>query len=208
MAWSWPPENTILSSVLKGNFSQATSRAVNYVKSGELTTDLTNAGRLLASGGTDAGAWANAGAKAIGGYKGAGDLTGGYGDYLNAAAAAFDFKSGGLQKTQNLMKSDLGKNLMSIGDKASKLAQSSDTLMSFTNAGPRYDAAIQNNAASSSSLQRNAVGLPPNTTIYPMSRYEPNANGQVLDPATFEGKTSIPAWAIIAVAGYFLFIKN
>jgi len=208
---NWPPKNTILSSVLDGNFSQAFDRTKNYVKSGEILADVENSARLLVSGGTDVGAWAKAGAKAIGGYNGAGDLTGGYGGYLNKGASLFDLGRGGADKAATALKSTTGKNLMNaVGyinkglDYGSMLAAGSGGIQSMTAPSPRYDATIQNQGASNLALSRNAQGLPAANQV---SVYNPSEGG-VLDPAAFEVKTSIPSWLIIGGAAYLLFFNK
>lgn len=203
----WPPSNTIFSSMLKGNFSEAASRTKNYVKSGELLTDVTNTARLVASGGTDVGAWASAGGKAIGGYKGAGDLTGGYGEKLNALISAGDLMYGGLAKTTNAMSSKFGKSMLKITDKATKLASSSDGILSMINPSPRYDAAVNNQTQSSSALMANSVGAPPESGLFPMSYFDPSKN-QATVSDNLKVQTEIPTWLIIGGVAAFILLKK
>ena len=204
---AWPPSNTILSSVIKGDFSQALGRAKNYVTSGEILTDTTNVARLVASKGTDIGAWTNAGAKAVGGYNGAGDLTGGYGSYLNLGASAFDLGMGGAAKSAAALKSATGVQLLNYGDKAAKLLASSDGLSSLFNGGPRAAAAVNNNAQASSALASNAIGQPPSGG-FPMTAYNPSAGGSAITGEQLEVSTKIPTWLILGGVAYFLFIKK
>jgi len=206
----WPPSNTIFASILKGDFGQAADRTKNYVKSGELLTDATNAARLVASGGTDVGAWASAGAKAIGGYQGAGDLTGGYGARLNQIVGAADLMYGGAAKTATSLTSKFGKSVLKFSDKATKLASSSDGILSMINPSPRYDAAAVNQQQSSSALMSNSVGAPPQSFggagSFPMSRYEPSQGGTLSDGLKVE--TEIPMWLIIGGVAAFMLLKK
>jgi len=205
----WPPSNTIFASILKGDYGQAADRAKNYVKSGELLTDATNAARLVASGGSDVGAWASAGAKAIGGYQGSGDLTGGYGARLNQIVGAADLMYGGAAKTATSMSSKFGKSVLKFSDKAQKLASTSDGIISMINPSPRYDAAVVNNQQSSSALMANSVGAPPQSFggSFPMSYFDPSKNSANLSD-NLKVQTEIPTWLIIGGIAAFILLKK
>lgn len=67
MSWKtlFPP-NTIVGKLSRGDNAGALSSATNYVKSGEMTKDIANVGRIVATGGADVTAWYSMGKKAYG----------------------------------------------------------------------------------------------------------------------------------------------
>ena len=206
----WPPENTIFSSILKGNISQAVDRTKNYVKSGELLTDASNIARIAVSGGTDVGAWASAGGKAIGGYKGAGDLTGGYGDKLNAFIGMADLAYGGAAKTAQAMSSNIGKSILKYTDRATKLINASGGIISLVDQSPRYDAAQTNQAQSQSALMSGSIGQPPIPSfgVGNVSRFDPSKDKAFLDGDSFKVQADFPNWIIIGAVAYFVFFRK
>jgi len=207
----WPPSNTIFSSILKGNFSEAASRTQNYVKSGELLTDATNIARIAASGGTDVGAWASAGGKAIGGYKGAGDLTGGYGEKLNKFIGMADLAYGGAAKTASALSSKAGSSILKLTDRATKLINSSGGIISMVQDSPRYDAAQQNQVQSQSALMTGSIGQPPVASFgmsNNVSRFDPSKDKAFLSDDSFKVQADFPNWIIIGAVAYFVFFRK
>jgi len=205
----WPPENTIFSSILKGDLSQAASRATNYVKSGEILTDASNIARIAANPG-DIGAWASAGGKAIGGYKGAGDLTGGYGDKLNRYIGMADLAFGGSAKAAAAMKTPAGKSILALTDRATKLINSSGGLISMVQDSPRYDAAQTNQTQSQSALMSGSVGLPPSEGLMISNarmKYTPSSGG-ALTADNFKVQAEFPNWIIFGAVAYFVFFNK